>query len=610
MTRDERCIEPLGRGPVPLLEGLSDQEASLVTSSLRLRHFRAGSVLLAAGERPQALYLLEAGTADVLAVDRDGRRHRLNRLGPGETIGEMSLLTGQPASATVRATSPVEVLSLSADSFERLGETCPRLGRNLATIVSQRLARSTRRTLHTSSAVVTLLWDRGAPSLLAYALAASLAWHTRAPTAVLVLDDDPPAELDELACVRIRADGELAGASCGSRPPGAAALFLAPAAHTLGPSALGRLQHELAARHDHLLVWSRAADLDGFDGARRLELRASGTSGGATIRGARGWAEGRPDGAVISLPPLQRADRARLAAGALPPGTPAGRVLGALARDVARLRIGLALGAGSLRGYAHVGVLRVLERHGLAADCLAGASVGAGVAGMVALGRGSGDVEALLDEAAGHVFRLGLPTRSLVSSQALAKMLRRLAGRGRIEDLPVPLGVVAADILQGREVVFRSGLLWRAVLASGAMPGVYPAQRIGPHVLVDGGIVNPVPGSVVAEMGADVVIGVRLGDGAPALLNDVEAVDAGGRVPSVLTVLGRTLRVMQHRISLDVASTATVLIEPGLDPRARPRSAGGELRRFTQGRRYIELGEAAAEAALPQLTATVPWLRA
>ena len=79
-----------------------------------------------------------------------------------------------------------------------------------------------------------------------------------------------------------------------------------------------------------------------------------------------------------------------------------------------------------------------------------------------------------------------------------------------------PLGVVAADILLGREIVFRSGLLWRAVLASGSMPIVYPAQRIGPHVLVDGGIVNPVPASVVSAMGADVTVGVRLGASAPA----------------------------------------------------------------------------------------------
>ena len=96
------------------------------------------------------------------------------------------------------------------------------------------------------------------------------------------------------------------------------------------------------------------------------------------------------------------------------------------------------------------------------------------------------------------------------------KRLRRIGGRARIEDLPVPLGVVAADILQGREIVFRSGLLWRAVLASGSMPIVYPAQRIGPHVLVDGGIVNPVPASVVSAMGADMTVGVRLGASAPS----------------------------------------------------------------------------------------------
>ena len=76
----------------------------------------------------------------------------------------------------------------------------------------------------------------------------------------------------------------------------------------------------------------------------------------------------------------------------------------------------------------------------------------------------------------------------------------------RIEDLPIPLALVAADILTQQEVVFRTGLLWQAVMASLSIPGVYPALWIGEHLVVDGGVLNPVPVSVAAEMGAGVVV--------------------------------------------------------------------------------------------------------
>jgi NTE family protein len=163
--------------------------------------------------------------------------------------------------------------------------------------------------------------------------------------------------------------------------------------------------------------------------------------------------------------------------------------------------------------------------------------------------------------------------------------------------------MVAADIITGQEVIFRRGLLWQAVLASMAIPGVYPAQCIGGQQLVDGGVLNPVPGDVVANMGADIVIAVKLATRSAPPPVDAEAVEAMGRPPTVLQVITRSIDLLQSKIAAESGSAATILLEPDFT------NAGSfGLRSFTQGRRFIPLGEAVAEAALPRIAAALPWV--
>ncbi len=101
-----------------------------------------------------------------------------------------------------------------------------------------------------------------------------------------------------------------------------------------------------------------------------------------------------------------------------------------------------------------------------------------------------------------NLFKLKIPYTSMLSDRGMRAYLRSHGPRCRFDDLPFPLAVVAADVLSQRELVLRRGIVWQAVLASIAIPGIYPAQRIGPHVAVDGGVLNPLPVNVAAEMGA------------------------------------------------------------------------------------------------------------
>ncbi len=179
---------------------------------------------------------------------------------------------------------------------------------------------------------------------------------------------------------------------------------------------------------------------------------------------------------------------------------------------MSRLKLGIALGSGSARGWAHIGVLKALSERGIRPDVICGASIGSLVAAAYASGQMDIledwvrslrriDVLRLLDAS----FRGGVIRGSRVMSAVGAKLEDRL-----IEDLPMGFGAVATDLETGREVWLRSGPMLRAVRLSSGLPGLFAPARHEDRWLVDGGVVNPVPVSMCYAIGADVVIGINL----------------------------------------------------------------------------------------------------
>jgi NTE family protein len=589
-------------------DGIRTEELEAVLQRLERRRYPAGAVVIAEGETNRELYIAQSGEAEVFVSDRSGVEHLVGRVGPGATIGEMSLFTGRPAVGTVRAAEDLDLLVLSAAEFERLGSTFPQVYRNLGIILSDRLALTNRLTLREEPGRLAVLEDVGAPTMLAYALACSVAWHTRASTLLLLIDEELPEALEAFA---ERAGDETVPPDAGREDSGGARLLVAPPRGAYAPEALGRSAEDLCARYEYVLVWARGAPPAGFEAFRRVRLAGSDpVEPAAGAYAVRAWQAGEsragpgPTG-VIAVPPLQDADRAALSRGLLPGSSPAGKALGWVARDLAGLKVGVALGAGSIRGFAHWGALRALERAGLPIDYLAGTSAGAAAAGVYAV---TGSVERGIEvftDLGSAVFRPTVPFRSLLSSRAVGKLLRSVMGDTLIEDLPIPLGLVAADILKQREVVVRRGPVWKAVLASGSIPGVYPTQRSGPYALVDGGVLNPVPTGVVADMGADAAIGIRLvspprdADRDAAMLDETTA-----RPISAVVAMMRAVEIMQNRVAPEPTEATSILITPELED-----IPSAKLRQFSLGIRYVEDGEAAAEAALPRIAAILPWLR-
>ncbi|MDR9432494.1 MAG: patatin-like phospholipase RssA [Spiribacter sp.] len=184
--------------------------------------------------------------------------------------------------------------------------------------------------------------------------------------------------------------------------------------------------------------------------------------------------------------------------------------------SVARPRIGLALGGGAARGWAHMGVIRALHEAGIKPDIVAGTSVGAIVGAMFC----SGHLEAFEGwvrdltrrDVIGYMdFALG--NGGFIQGRRLMERFHEAFGVQRFDALALPLGVVATDLYSGQERWLQKGDLATAVRASMALPGLFTPVQVNAEWLVDGGLVNPVPVSLCHAMGADRVIAVNLNDG-------------------------------------------------------------------------------------------------
>ena len=246
-------------------------------------------------------------------------------------------------------------------------------------------------------------------------------------------------------------------------------------------------------------------------------------------------------------------------------------------------RVGLALGGGAARGFAHIGVIQVLEEAGIPIDLVAGTSAGSLVAALYAAGRNGAmlaRVALAMDESA--ITDWAFPGRGLIRGEALARYVREQTGGKLIEQLPLPLGIVATDLDNGQAVLFQRGDVGAAVRASSAVPAIFQPVKIGTREYVDGGLVSPVPVRFARQMGADLVIAV-----------DISSPPDGNATGDPFKLLLQTFAIMGRSINQFELKDADVVL--------RPRLAGMSGADFSARQRAINAGRDAATAALPAL---------
>jgi NTE family protein len=279
-----------------------------------------------------------------------------------------------------------------------------------------------------------------------------------------------------------------------------------------------------------------------------------------------------------------------------PPRQPDGQgVVPPVAEEPARRapRLGLALGGGAARGFAHVGVIQVLEQNGLRPDLVVGTSAGSLVAALYASGKNAAELERAamsMEEATLTDWSLPIMGRGMLRGEALARYVRQAVDGRVIENMSLPLGILATDLATGQGVLFRRGDAAQAVRASSAVPGVFTPVSIAGRDYVDGGLVAPVPVSQARAMGAEVVLAV-----------DISSDPQGNATTGVLGLLLQTTAIMGQSINRHELAGADLVLRPSL--------TGVGSADFTSRQRSIEAGRAAMIAALPRLRAEMARLR-
>ena len=264
----------------------------------------------------------------------------------------------------------------------------------------------------------------------------------------------------------------------------------------------------------------------------------------------------------------------------------------AVAPKQAPVKVGIALGGGAAKGFAHIGVIKMLEANGFKPEVVSGTSAGSVVGAFYASGMDAYAMQEkafALDES--RIRDVSLFSGGVVKGQKLQDYVNELVGGRSLDRMKKPFAVVATKLENGERTVFVRGNTGQAVRASSSIPGVFEAVAIGKAHYVDGGVVSPVPVDAARELGADFVIAVDISSKANGIASPTSLL---GNVNQSITIMGQKLGALELQ-------RADIVI--------RPKVSDIGAADFEQKNRAILEGERAAQAALPQIKAKLAALQ-
>ncbi|MFO1376620.1 MAG: patatin-like phospholipase family protein [Steroidobacteraceae bacterium] len=528
---------------LPLLQGLAPGVIDEIAAEISWFTLPGGSTLFDRGEPPDAIYFVTAGSLGVMPAE-DGATRPLARLGAGESVGEMGMISGRPRSARVVAMRDTVLGRLSREAFTTVLLRHPAAVMRFAALMAERIT---------------------TPGLQAR--------DARPRTIALV-----PHGIDvDVAGFAVDFVDALGGA-------GRAELVWS----VRGGSHTSEWFHRIEARNDFVVYatdpgnspWTRLC-------TRQADIvlllaRADGEPGPCPALEDSQFAAARSELVLLHdaaiAPGIAARWRERM------PGVAHHHVRGE--GDIARVArlltgrsIGVVLSGGGARGFAHLGVVRALREYGIPIDRVGGTSMGAIMGAGVAA---DWSHEEMIERfrsgfvATNPLADFTLPIVSLVSGRKVTGLLKRTFGEIDIDDLPLPYFCVSANLTSGRLGVHDSGELWRWLRASLAIPGVLPPVFRGGEIYVDGATMNNLPVDVMQERRRGAVIGVDVGAD-KAFTTDLEETDLpplwklaallGGRRhrPNILQILLRTGMVNSAAATAQLRQQSSLLLRPPLE---------------------------------------------
>jgi NTE family protein len=649
-----------------LFRNLQPHEAENILARLQPVKYESGAHILERGVWHGQLYVIASGLVSVLLQEEAGEAARIARLGPGECFGEMSLITGEPPSATVRAEQDTTLWALPQTDFLTLIGSCPTLLQNINAILSLRLVRTNRQILSNYAAErvwLTLVDNPGASLEQSLTLHIADALASCSHKRVLMLEfcgqDQAigyrfalqPGQLRPplLECAHepglLQAHRAPTITSDGQHYPALASLAsTSEQATTLDSGTLIATLIDLAEVYDFLLLITTQVTSPDIVQAVAEQCTRAMVIVSANIEARSVMLESQrntknnapslfvahvPERPTIGVQDRYTAHLGYAVTRLLPADTPLleqcweeqatlrqqaaeaelTKAVDFVARHIAQQTIGIAFGGGGARGFAHLGIMERLLHYDIPLDYIAACSSGTIAPGMFLIGKSFAESEEIFLEIQHHIVQWSFPRSSIFSNRGLKRMLQDLCGDLRFEDLTTPFAVVAVDLTTRAGVVLDRGLLWQAGLASVALPGIFPPIMIGEHILMDAGMHDPVPIRLLRKMGADILIASELGGQEPPSLESATPwLEESSQEERKSVRSPHMVDLLLRSYDLAMATIGMHSIREA-DVVIRPKLHRVSLRQFSEGRKFVAAGREAVEQAIPELQKRLPWLR-
>lgn len=536
-----RSLPPLR----PVIESMSAAALAELEDSFEWFGISGGTTLFNEGDVAQDAFILVSGRLGVVADGGFGAR-LIRQLQPGEFIGEVALVSGEPRSATIVALRDSEVVRIPADAAQRLMATSPELTFYILRLLASRLRTTHRASLAHATKTIAVIPIGDASSHRATGGALHRAFLSLSSRVGLI--DSAYAQFTAEAIDAVEKDhdvvlyvGDTPGSAWSRRCLRQADRVIFVAAYQAIPTPQADAEIDYAKR------LQRSADLV------LVNPENASQPGGATP-----WVGRIAADHIFHVRAGNAADHAKVA------------------RLTTGRGIGLVLSGGGARGFAHIGAIRALHASGIPIDLVGGTSMGALIGAGAALDVDGEEIARRIHSsfvATNPVNDYTLPIVSLSRGRKMARLLRHQYGDASVENLWKVFFCVSSNLSTGKVRVHQQGFLWRALRASAAIPGIVPPCIEQGEVLVDGGIMNNFPANIMSSLARGPVIGIEVTSGTPffATEGDIEEKsllwllrNRRRAVPSIFSVLMRSGTVSSEVQTVASRSNVDLLIKPDL----------------------------------------------
>jgi NTE family protein len=580
---------------VSILKEVPPEQLAEIAPLLLQEHFGSGAVILYQGRPSAAVYFLRSGRLAV-RVQRPQGRETVAYLQPGAMFGDLSFITGRTCSADVEVVVDADVVSLSKDALAKLPNQREAILSGMMTVVAERLHDTVTKGTRAASSPVVLLrnapgWQ--APASFGIELARSLGRETRRETLIVNLGTGQvKSEFVSLGehCTRLDFKTEPSAVNLRSllaeKLTGWKQRFANVVLNPVGPDA-GEICQQSAAFADYCGdLLGPGEPLVNETGPKRFVVQSADRPTLEWLSGNRqlAWDAAESEMACIEGTPLSRRFL---------------RVADSISRFIADTQVGIALGGGAAWGWAHIGVLSVLEDAGFPIDVVAGCSMGTVIGSLRCSGRSVQELKEIANYWRNRTRRFveyRVWRMHLLKEKAVRKAFEFYFGDRQVNQMEIPFWANAVDIGNGKEFTIKSGSTVDALRASISLPGLLPPFDCNGHMLVDAGIMDPVPVKLIRHMGCRFAIAVNA-------MAPLESEPLSKRYPlNIFDVMFRCTRIMGHEIGQAAAEGAA-------DIMMTPQVSNISMLQFGRSEEIIDCGRRIAEQSLSAIQAGYERLR-